>query len=42
METDDRIYPVAFISFAFRNTSIMKDLQKRGEYIKNENWEGEE
>lgn len=42
METSDRIHHVAFISFAFKNTSIMKDLQKRGEYIKIEYWEGEE
>jgi len=25
---------VAFISFAFKNTSIMNYLKKRGEYIK--------
>lgn len=27
---------VAFISFAFKNTSIMNYLKKRGEYIKKE------
>jgi len=41
METPDKIYNVAFISFAFKNTSIMKDLQKRGEFIKIESWEDE-
>lgn len=42
METSEKIYSVAFISFAFKNTSIMKDLQKRGEYIKIESWDDEE
>jgi hypothetical protein len=42
MEASDKIYRVAFISFAFKNTSIMNDLQTRGEYIKIESWEDEQ
>jgi len=42
MEASDKISSVAFISFAFKNTSIMNDLQTRGEYIKIESWEDEQ